>query len=372
MDSKPVTGKRRSTAAPMAGAGLLNRELVIEKKSLDKVEDNTAVRIWSEKTQQKKGDSLTEGYMSELWDFTRISVTQNNLQKLKEIWYQWDDKTNQLFHCNYGDLPYSLVVKVDKHFFRALAQYWNPIYSCFTFGKVDLVPTVEEYTMLLRCLRIQADKACSRATNIPTFLKKLMSITGINEQWLWPKLNKREIVKLLNRELVIEKKSLDKVEDNTAVRIWSEKTQQKKGDSLTEGYMSELWDFTRISVTQNNLQKLKEIWYQWDDKTNQLFHCNYGDLPYSLVVKVDKHFFRALAQYWNPIYSCFTFGKVDLVPTVEEYTMLLRCLRIQADKACSRATNIPTFLKKLMSITGINEQWLWPKLNKREIVKVSL
>ncbi|MBA0770162.1 hypothetical protein Gotri_018830 [Gossypium trilobum] len=48
--------------------------------------------------------------------------------------------------------------------------------------------------------------------------------------------------------------------------------------------MSELWDFTHISVTQNNLQ------------------------------------------------DCFTFGKVDLVPTVEEYTTLLCCPRIQVDK----------------------------------------
>ncbi|MBA0682435.1 hypothetical protein Goari_024158, partial [Gossypium aridum] len=67
----------------------------------------------------------------------------------------------------------------DKHLFRALAQYWNLAYSCFTFGKVDLVPTVEEYTTLLRCPRIQADKAYSRATNVSTFLKRLMSITGI-------------------------------------------------------------------------------------------------------------------------------------------------------------------------------------------------
>ncbi|MBA0876112.1 hypothetical protein Goshw_001823 [Gossypium schwendimanii] len=37
----------------------------------------------------------------------------------------------------------------DKYLFRALAQFWNPAYSCFTFGKVDLVPTVEEYTTLL-------------------------------------------------------------------------------------------------------------------------------------------------------------------------------------------------------------------------------
>ncbi|MFQ6647586.1 hypothetical protein Gotur_021351 [Gossypium turneri] len=39
----------------------------MEKGFLDKVEDNAAVRIWSKKIQQEKGDSLTEGYMSELW-----------------------------------------------------------------------------------------------------------------------------------------------------------------------------------------------------------------------------------------------------------------------------------------------------------------
>ncbi|MBA0561463.1 hypothetical protein Golob_018286, partial [Gossypium lobatum] len=55
---------------------------------LNKVEDNATLRIWSEKIQQEKGNSLKEGYMSKLWDFTRISVTQNNLQELKEIWDQ--------------------------------------------------------------------------------------------------------------------------------------------------------------------------------------------------------------------------------------------------------------------------------------------
>ncbi|MBA0702089.1 hypothetical protein Goari_020490 [Gossypium aridum] len=78
------------------------------------------------------------------------------------------------------------------------------------------------------------------------------------------------------------------MEYNAAVQIWSERTQQEKGDNLTEGYVSELWNFTRISMTQNNLQELK---------------------------------------------------KVDLVPTVEEYTTLLRCPRIQAEKAYSRAAS---------------------------------
>ncbi|MFQ6655450.1 hypothetical protein Gotur_025996, partial [Gossypium turneri] len=106
---------------------------------LDKVEDNAAVRTWSETTQQEKGDSLADGYVLELWDFARISVTQNNLLELKEIWDQWNDDIRQLFYDNYGDLPYLLDAKVDKHLFRALTQFWNPAYSCFTFGKVDKV-----------------------------------------------------------------------------------------------------------------------------------------------------------------------------------------------------------------------------------------
>ncbi|KAK5836605.1 hypothetical protein PVK06_012400 [Gossypium arboreum] len=36
-----------------------------------------------------------------------------------------------------------------------MVQLWNPGYSCLTFGEVDVVLTLEEYTTLLRCLRIQ-------------------------------------------------------------------------------------------------------------------------------------------------------------------------------------------------------------------------
>ncbi|MFQ6667605.1 hypothetical protein Gotur_033564 [Gossypium turneri] len=127
----------------------------MEREFLGKVEGNAAVQVWSEKVQQEKGDSLAEGYTSELWDFTCISVTQDGVQELKEIWNQWDNEIKQLFYSNYGDLPYLLDVRIDKRLFRALTQYWNPAYSCFTFGKVDLVPTIEEYTTLLRCPRIQ-------------------------------------------------------------------------------------------------------------------------------------------------------------------------------------------------------------------------
>ncbi|KAG8481209.1 hypothetical protein CXB51_025959 [Gossypium anomalum] len=88
---------------------------IMENGLLDRVEGNVNVHRWSEQAQLEKGDSIAKGYVSELSDYTRISV--------------------------------------DEHLFRALTQFWNPAYSCFTFGEVDLVPTVEEYTALLRCPR---------------------------------------------------------------------------------------------------------------------------------------------------------------------------------------------------------------------------
>ncbi|KAG8490491.1 hypothetical protein CXB51_013607 [Gossypium anomalum] len=145
----------------------------------------------------------------------------------------------------------------------------------------------------------------------------------------------------------------------------SEKTQLEKKDSVIEGYTSEFWDFTRINLTQNEFQELRDIWAQWDDEAKQLFYQNYGDLPYLLDIKVDKHLFRAMVQFWNPAYSCFTFGEVDLVPTLEEYTTLLRCPKIQGNKAYVRAANLSTFVKKLMMIIGMSEQWAAARIQQK-------
>ncbi|MBA0671730.1 hypothetical protein Goklo_024605 [Gossypium klotzschianum] len=90
----------------------------MEKGFLDKVEDNAVVQTWSETTHRKKDHSLAEGYVSKSWDFTRISVTQNSLQELKEIWDQWNDEVKKLFYFGYGDPSYLFDIKVDKHLFR--------------------------------------------------------------------------------------------------------------------------------------------------------------------------------------------------------------------------------------------------------------
>ncbi|MBA0673534.1 hypothetical protein Goklo_024158 [Gossypium klotzschianum] len=46
-----------------------------------------------------------------------------------------------------------------------------------------------------------------------------------------------------------------------------------------------------------------------------------------------------------------------MVPTVEEYTTLLRCSRIQMDKVYFRAANILTFTK--------NEQWVVARIKQK-------
>ncbi|MBA0635075.1 hypothetical protein Godav_025771 [Gossypium davidsonii] len=81
---------------------LLDRKFILGNGFIDRMEDNAAVRTWAEMTQREKGDSLAEGY-------------------------------------------------VDNRLFRAFAQFWNPAYSCFTFGRKISV-------------------------NVPTFLKSLKDL----------------------------------------------------------------------------------------------------------------------------------------------------------------------------------------------------
>ncbi|KAG8474330.1 hypothetical protein CXB51_034067 [Gossypium anomalum] len=116
-----------------------------------------------------------------------------------------------------------------------------------------------------------------------------------------PKIEVPVHVRLLIRKFVMENEFLDKVEDNAAIRTWSEKTQLEKGDSLIEGYTLKLCEYTRVSVTQNDLQELKEIWDQWDEETKRLFYGSYGDLPYLLDIKVqvDRAYSRAVNALTN-------------------------------------------------------------------------
>ncbi|XP_052873889.1 uncharacterized protein LOC108468585 [Gossypium arboreum] len=189
----------------------------MENEFLSKVEDNAVVHAWSEKLQSEKGDSLTEGYTSELQEFTRVNVAQNELQELRDIWARWDEETKQLFYQSYGDISYLLDIKVNKHLFRVMVQFWNFAYKCFTIGEVDLVPTVEEYTTLLRCLKVQVRKAYAKVFNGQTFTKKLINISRMSEPWVTAQIQQKGDSKCIHwenlRDLVLthsdERKRVD-------------------------------------------------------------------------------------------------------------------------------------------------------------------
>ncbi|MBA0700400.1 hypothetical protein Goari_022785, partial [Gossypium aridum] len=90
---------------------------------------------------------------------------------------------------------------------------------------VDLVPTVEEYTTLLRCPKVQVYKAYSRATNVPTFLKKLMDIMGMSEQWVAARIKKKGDSKCIPwkylRDLILTDPDVKKRVDVFALSVYS-------------------------------------------------------------------------------------------------------------------------------------------------------
>ncbi|MBA0637730.1 hypothetical protein Godav_029131 [Gossypium davidsonii] len=51
---------------------------------------------------------------------------------------------------------------------------------------------------------------------------------------------------------------------------------------------------------------------------------------------------------------------------------LLRCSRIQADRVYLRTANVPTFLKKLINITGMSEQWVAAQIKQKGDSKCTL
>ena len=61
---------------------------------------------------------------------------------------QWANKRK--FYDLYGQIVSLITVKVDEPLIRAAIQFWNPSHKCFTFNEEDLMPTAEEYSILIR------------------------------------------------------------------------------------------------------------------------------------------------------------------------------------------------------------------------------
>ncbi|KAE8708502.1 hypothetical protein F3Y22_tig00110339pilonHSYRG00264 [Hibiscus syriacus] len=178
---------------------------------------------------------------------------------------------------------------------------------------------------------------------------------------------KARIELLLKQQKLTKKDVKDILQEikNPEVRLWSEKTQKVKGDSLQGSYVSELVSYASISLKQNNVQELRDIWDSWKNDRKQKFSQRYGDIALLLHVKTGEPLIRALVQFWNPGYSCFTFNQEDMVPTIEKYTTLLHCENIKLERAYIKHIKSQPFKNRLAKIVGVDEKCVTDRLRNK-------
>ncbi|KAE8662571.1 No pollen germination related 2 [Hibiscus syriacus] len=163
---------------------LIGKPSSMDKKCSNQIILNSEVRQWAEDLQRQEGDSLQDDYVSDLASYASVSLKRNDMQDLRNIWESWDSNKKLQFYQTYGDIPYLLYVEVDDELLRALVQFWNPGYNCFTFNKEDLVPTIEEYTTLLHLEGAVENRIYSKSIKTQPFRVKLAKIAGVREEWV--------------------------------------------------------------------------------------------------------------------------------------------------------------------------------------------
>ena len=72
-----------------------------------------------------------------------MDFTQSCLSDLTTLWGQFGMLEKQKFRKTYGDIASLISVPIEELVRRAVLRFWDPSYRCFTFGKEELVPTVE-------------------------------------------------------------------------------------------------------------------------------------------------------------------------------------------------------------------------------------
>ncbi|XP_039069694.1 uncharacterized protein LOC120216286 [Hibiscus syriacus] len=164
----------------------------------------------------------------------------------------------------------------------------------------------------------------------------------------------------------------DGTENTINVQTWSEYGKTRFRDSLVTNEESVLLEKVIIQVRQTHWVALSRIWATWDDNEKTLFREIYGDLVELLRVPIDEVVVRTLAECWNPAYRCFTFGKVDMTPTLEEYTALLNIPNIRRHSIYTKVIRPKGFITKMIMLTEKTKEWVveyirdegisWPQL----------
>ncbi|KAL4361815.1 hypothetical protein GQ457_04G031850 [Hibiscus cannabinus] len=153
--------------------------------------------------------------------------------------------------------------------------------------------------------------------------------------------------------------------ENRDVRLWSEINQSQNGDSLPDGYISRYAESTCVNVRQNDMEELRQVWESLDTEGRQFFFKTYGDIAHLLYVQVDETMLQALIQFWNPGYCCFTLNGKDLMPTVEEYSELLRIPNVMEGKVYTKPDGACNRFVTLSQLAGRSTQWAGNLFSKK-------
>ena len=156
------------------------------------------------------------------------------------------------------------------------------------------------------------------------------------------------------------KKMSEEVAD--IVKVISEEAQKKDGDCLPKDYICSLPEKIRPDLKQNDLTELVDIWKKWDSEKKIAFQEKYGDLALLLTVEVDVNLIRAMVHFWDPSYRCFVFNEADMVPTIEEYMVLLR---VKESNQKIYKKNKMSYRKSLARMIDVNVQEVDPYIKKK-------
>ena len=99
----------------------------------------------SEMTQITEGD-CPRAKINELPHVTKIHCSIKSVKRLMPIMGYVDEA---LFEVRYGRIAHLMKIPVQISAVKALVHFWDPNYRCFTFGDIDMTPTLEEYAEIL-------------------------------------------------------------------------------------------------------------------------------------------------------------------------------------------------------------------------------
>ncbi|XP_057976099.1 uncharacterized protein LOC131163502 [Malania oleifera] len=145
-------------------------------------EIESVVQLYSERQQKQWGDSLNEESKVELPARVCLYTRSNSQEELKTIWKNWTPQRRLEFSQLYGHIGFLLHITVNLQMVKALVDFWNPPYTCFTIDGINMVPTIEEYSSLLHLMTQRSPYLTYVPDSRISLARELYNLAGVKIQ----------------------------------------------------------------------------------------------------------------------------------------------------------------------------------------------